>query len=44
MSNGKMATKRQMSIKWKMFEILLVFIVAVIGIIWFFQVGMLENF
>ena len=44
MSNGKLATKREISIKWKMFAILLVFIVAVIAIIWIFQVGMLEDF
>ena len=44
MSNGKLTTKREISIKWKMFAILLVFIVAVIAIIWIFQVGMLEDF
>ena len=44
MSNDKISAKRKMGIKWKMFAILLIFIVAVIGIIWFFQVGMLEVF
>ena len=35
---------RKIGIKWKMFAILLVFIVAVISVIWFFQVFMLDVF
>ena len=44
MLKSKRAAKRQISIKWKMFAIVLAFIVVVISIIWFFQVGMLEDF
>lgn len=35
---------RRIGIKWKMFAILLVFIIAVIVVIWFFQVFMLDVF
>ena len=35
---------RKIGIRWKMFAILLVFIVAVIAVIWFFQVFMLDVF
>ena len=41
---AKNKNTRKMGIKWKMFAILLVFIVVVIAVIWFFQVGMLEVF
>ena len=35
---------KKIGIKWKMFAILLIFLVAVIGVIWFFQVFMLDAF
>ena len=40
----KRVASRKIGITWKMFAILIVFLLAVIGVIWFFQVMMLEVF
>ena len=37
-------SRRKIGITWKMFAILLAFIVVVIGVVWFFQVMMLDVF
>ena len=36
--------KKRIGIKWKMFGILLAFLVAVILVVWFFQVVLLDAF
>ncbi len=39
-----MKNSKKVGIKWKMFAILLVFLVVIIGVVWFFQVLMLDVF
>ena len=40
----KRVASRKIGITWKMFAILIVFLLAVIAVIWFFQVMMLDVF
>ena len=40
----RMKNSKKLGIKWKMFAILLVFLVVIIGVVWFFQVLMLDVF
>ncbi len=43
-SGGISLKKNQISIKWKTFSIFLIFTIVLLAVLWFFQIGYLDNF